>query len=260
MRILIFALATSLICSHILAQTDTIRQSSIQLMGGAVNNRMVDEGLTFNRQSFTGTSFKFFADYERRRSKHMLLASFEINGGKVNMGGEQVSSNIDNGQIAFSYLFKTATYKFLGRKSTLYIGPKISTTINYLSAPRLDNETVLAIHGLYLHAFQQIQLNKSSFLEASISLPTVAFSRRIVLDGGLYPLDDDDFKTILFDEAEFSFAKMMEFNAVYSKRLSPLTYFNLRYRFAYMANYQFGDFNFYSNELLAGFKFYFKNE
>jgi hypothetical protein len=260
MRILIFVLATfsNLFYAH--AQSDTIRQSSILFMGGAVNSRMVDTGLSFNRQAFIGTSFKFFTGYDRRRTKNMILASFEINGGKLKMDGEEVEASIENGQIAASYLFKAASYKIFGRKSRLYVGPKISTAINYVDAPKLDNATVVAIHGLYLHAFQSIQLGPSSCLDVSIALPTIAFTKRVVWDGGLYEPEDEDVASILFDDAAFSVGKMVEFNTSWSRRLTPHTYFTCRYRFAYLSNTEFEDFKFYSNEVLVGFRFYFKNE
>lgn len=260
MRILFIFLVMFLFnfCCH--AQSDPIRQSSLQIMGGAVNSRMVDTGLSFNRQAFIGTSFKFFGGYDRRRNRNLLLASFEINGGKLTMHGEPVSTHIDNGQIAASYLFKTASYKILGKKGTLFIGPKISTAINYVEAPKLDNETLLAIHGLYLHTFQQIQLSASDFMDIGIALPTVAFSKRLVLDGGLYEPEDDDLMNVLVDDAVFSLGKMFEFNAGWSKRLTPHTYITIRYRFAYLANTEFGDLKFYSNEVLGGFRFYFRNE
>ena len=261
MRILILIVITFSACFYSNAQSDTIRNSSIQLLVGAVNNRMVDTGLTFNHQPFSGTSFKFFAGYDRRRTKNMLLGSFEINGGKLKMKGEQVSANITNGEIAASYLFKTASYRIFGKKTRLYTGPKFSTAINYVDATeKLDNETLVAIHGFYLHAFQQIQFAKSNFLDVSITLPTVAFSKRLVTDGGLYDPDDENLIDILFDDSEFSFGKMIEFDAAWIKRLGRHTDITFRYRFAYMSNSEFGDFKFYSNEVLAGFKFYFKNE
>jgi hypothetical protein len=242
------------------AQSDTIRQSGIHLLGGAIHNRMVDTGLTFNRQAFSGTSFKFFAGYDRRRNNSILLASFEINGGNVKMGGESVTGKITNAQLAGSYLFKAASFKFLNSQSTFYVGPKLGAHAIYILTPQLDNETFLAAYGLYLQAFQHIPLNKSSFLDASVSLPVIGFSKRIVLDGGLYQPESEELVSILFDDSTLSYPRIIEFHTGYSKRLSRLTWLSFRYRFAYLTNSNFGELNFYSNEVLVGFKFYFKYE
>lgn len=166
-----------------------------------------------------------------------------------------------NGQLALSYLFGVNALNLQKGKGNFYIGPKVSTIANYLeSMDRLDNESALAIHGIYIHVFQHFQITDSKFLEVSLTIPTVGFSKRIVLDGGLNEPADDDMSNLLFDETTFGFIQSTEFGLSYSQRLTALTHFNLRYRFAYMSNSDFGVINFYSNELLVGFKFYFRNE
>ena len=89
------------------------------------------------------------------------------------------------------------------------MGPKLRTVINYVDArEKLDNESLVAIHGMYLHTFQHIELNRLNSLDVSLTLPTVAFSKRIVLDGGLHEPEDDDLVSILFDELKMLLIKV----------------------------------------------------
>jgi len=260
LRIFFLVLSALFIGIHLQAQPN-VRQSSIRVMVGAVHSRLIDEGLTFDQQKFTGTSFRFMIDYTRKTSSSLLAATFEMNEGKVDMNDTDVSASMVNGQLALSYLFGVNALNLQKGKGNFYIGPKVSTIANYLdSRDRLDNESALAIHGLYIHAFQHFQITGSKFLDVSLAIPTVGFSKRIVLDGGLHELEDTDMSSLLFDETTFGFIRSTEFGLSYSQRLTPLTHFNLRYRFAYMSNSDFGVINFYSNELLVGFKFYFRNE
>jgi hypothetical protein len=257
----IFIVMSPLFIGLSLYAQPNVRQSSVRLMAGAVHNRFVDEGMTFDRQKFSGTSFKFMIDYTRRRNTSLLTAGFEMNEGMVKLKDSDVSGALVNGQLALSYLFGVNALNVQKEKGNFYIGPKVSTIAYYLeSKDRLDNESALAIHGLYIHAFQYFQITDSKSLEISLALPTVGFSKRIVLDGGLNEPEDTDITSVLFDEASFGFIKSTEFGLSYLQRLSPLTHFSVRYRFAYMSNSDFGLVNFYSNELLVGFKFYFRNE
>lgn len=84
LRVFFLVVSALFICIHLRAQPN-VRQSSIRVIGGAVHNRVIDEGFTFDRQKFTGTSFRFMIDYTRKRSSSLLAATFEMNGGKMDL-------------------------------------------------------------------------------------------------------------------------------------------------------------------------------
>lgn len=254
----------SLLLIYSVVANSQIKKSGIGINFGAAHYRIIDQGLTFNKLLFRGILPTVHLDYTKETSKGIFSTSLGACSGKIKMkDGKSDPADFTNARLSVSFVKKITTYKMFGWESTLYAGLQLGSLINYIKSEDLDNETVLVSHGLYINAFQDIPLDESKSIRLSIVLPVAAFMKRIIADGGLNIPPTDEFSrplNLLFSDTKFSFPGIARFGIDYLKELSARTDFTIKYGFTYINTSVNEPIRYYSNEILLGFKFYFRHE
>jgi hypothetical protein len=229
---------------------------------GFIHNRLIDEGYTYNRLAFRGTSLKFGLGYGRETDRYICSFSVEASSGKVKSKSGNLASQLAIVKPAFEYVRKVKEYSLAGKESKLFAGVQLSS-INYLlrNQPVFDNIDVLSVHGIFISASNQIKINKSQQLKIIYLLPAFASVNRVIFSEDNFTYEDVHHPVkSLFNNNSISYFRifnLIQLRIAYEKKISPHTSFAARYSFFYFNNDFKTPVRIYSNEVLLGLKFGF---
>ncbi|HMJ71138.1 MAG TPA: hypothetical protein VK508_19695 [Cyclobacteriaceae bacterium] len=236
----------------------------VEINAGAIHNRVIDEGFTASKLKFTGNTPAFQATYRRTGEKIVIHAGLYAAFGKVRTADQRISSRMYQYRISASVLrplFKSGTSS---SKIHLFIGGELSSMI-YMryDEKQIYNVSAMFIHGLYVHALGQLDLNSRSSISAELFVPGLLFTRYVAADGGanvdLKPEADHPLE-LIFNKA--AIASPVPFPYLrckfgYSLKLSQRVSFAASYEFSRLRDQSEGTLRAYGNQILTGFKFHF---
>jgi hypothetical protein len=248
----------------ILAQTEgarlPTRGGSLGVSIGLSHNRFIDEGLTFSRILFRGTTWSPRIAYSNTSEKYIVNTAFAANIGSVKTKTGELPVDFLIADFHINTLRRFADFQKFGRRNRFYAGIEFrSKTYLTLNEPLLDNASLLVIHGLYSSFQQNIYLSATKELQVRMLLPIVALINREVHDGGANPATNEyNAGELLFQNGHVEFPHVMQFQLDYLKAISPKTDFCVRYNFTCLNYRKEFPMTLYANEITAGLNFYFK--
>jgi len=247
-------------------QTDSLTGFRCRGVGVAMGlgyNRLIDEGLTYDRTLFSGGSFNIQLDYTISKEKFIFSTRMLAHFGNAKADEGKLKTKFYQAEIALSGLWKIKQNQLFGRAGKLYAGPELSMKALVLeNMDRLDNIDMLVMHALYLKVQQQLYLGPGKLLCVRLILPIAAFVKHENLNGlANQEMTEmrENLGSLLLRNATFEIPSHLRFQSDYIKRIAPGTDVFLQYNFSYIATTVNTPLNVYSNELLAGLRFYFKS-
>jgi hypothetical protein len=239
-----------------------MNKTGVGISTGFAHNRMINEGLNYNKLLLTGTTFKLNLNYFNESEKRQINSEFDINTGTVNHALGNLPTEFNILTLNFEYLKNFGDNNFLHKKGKLFAGLAL-TSKNFLfeNDEFLDNVDLLFNHGLNFKMKEIIDISPKKTLSIGLRLPIISYAKREATNGGINRIlgnENADYAKLIFARGKISYIPQFEFNIDYQKKLSEKVNFKIDYRFNYLHNSLNEKLNFYNNELMIGFKFYFK--
>lgn len=264
LKTILFLLVLVKTSGLLLAQTDGTmsprRGGTLSVSIGLSHNRFIDEGLTFSRTLFRGTTWSPRIAYSNTGEKFIFSSSFAANIGSVKTRAGELPVQFLIADLHLNTMRRFADFQICGRSSQFYAGIDLgSKTYLTLNEPLLDNVSLLVVHGVYSSFQQNIHLSGKNELQVRLTLPVVAIINREIHDGGANPAANEyNVTDLLFKNGRVGFQRLMGLHVDYLKRISPKTDFSIKYAFTYMDYRTRFPITLYANEITAGFNFHFR--